>query len=204
MSFFLYADEDENLRKVNIDELYEKQQQRDLKQVAIFNKILNRIHTRIQHTARNKRAEKYIWYAVPAYIFGETLYNQSDCVAYVITKLEENGFYIKFVHPNTLFVSWENWVPNYARQEIKKRTGIVLNERGEVVSRGKNADKDNGDDEDDINGGLLNSGNSGQSNTKKDQKQYKSIDNYKPTGNLVYGKDTLDKLEKRVTFMGGK
>ena len=41
MSCFLFTDDEESNRKINIDELYEKQQQKDLKQLSIFNKILN-------------------------------------------------------------------------------------------------------------------------------------------------------------------
>jgi len=43
----LFTDDDETVQKINIDDLYEKNQQRDLKQIGIFNKILNRIHKRI-------------------------------------------------------------------------------------------------------------------------------------------------------------
>ena len=41
MSCFLFVDDEETRGKVNIDELYEKNQQRDLKQLSIFNKLLN-------------------------------------------------------------------------------------------------------------------------------------------------------------------
>ena len=39
-SMFLF-DENTQDSKVNIDELYEKKQKRDLKQLGIFNKVLN-------------------------------------------------------------------------------------------------------------------------------------------------------------------
>ena len=41
MSSFLYVNDEESRGKVNIDELYEKKQQRELKQLTIFNKLLN-------------------------------------------------------------------------------------------------------------------------------------------------------------------
>jgi hypothetical protein len=44
MSCLLYVDDTETNKKINIDELYDKKKQRDLKQLSIFNKILNRIH----------------------------------------------------------------------------------------------------------------------------------------------------------------
>ena len=61
MSFcFLNVNEDDNLKKINIDELFEKKKMRDQKQVAIFNKILNRIHTRITITGRTKRKPRFV------------------------------------------------------------------------------------------------------------------------------------------------
>ena len=57
MSIFLYNDDEEANAKVNIDELFERKQQRDLKQLSIFNKILARCQKRIQLTARNKRSD---------------------------------------------------------------------------------------------------------------------------------------------------
>ena len=92
MSCFLFTEDDDNVRKVNIDELYEKKQKRDQRQLSVFNKILNRINKRITTTSQMKRDEKYIWYQVPPYIFGEPIYDQTDCIAYVVTKLAENGF----------------------------------------------------------------------------------------------------------------
>ena len=47
MSCILYVNDEESNRKINIDDLYEKKQKRDLKQLSIFNKILNSIHKRI-------------------------------------------------------------------------------------------------------------------------------------------------------------
>ena len=98
MAHFLYVNDDDNVRKVNIDELYENKQKRDLKQLSIFNKILNRINKRITLTGRNKNNTRYIWFNIPEYIFGEPLYDKSDCIAYIVTKLEENGFFLKYVH----------------------------------------------------------------------------------------------------------
>ena len=133
MSFFIYPNEEDNIQRVNIDELFDKKQKRDLRQVSVFNKILNRIHNRIRLTARNKATDKHIWYNVPEYIFGEPLYDKGDCIAYIVSQLKENGFFIKYVHPNTLFVSWESWVPAYVRNELKKHM-LIATAIGTVAS----------------------------------------------------------------------
>jgi hypothetical protein len=191
MSVFLYVNDKETRGKVNIDDLYSKSQQRDLKQLSIFNKILNRVHNRITTTAKNKRNDKHIWFLVPEYIFGEPIYDQGDCIAYLVVKLEENGFYVRYMHPNTLFVSWNNWVPSYVRNEIKKKTGIVLDEKGNIIKK----DEDEEEIDNDPTNKLLNGKNS---NLQKPGKQYTSIKDYKPTGNLVYNPEMFEKIEKKI------
>jgi hypothetical protein len=204
MSVFLFAEDSDNVRKVNIDELYEKNKQRNLKQLSVFNKVLNRINKRITTTSQMKRDDKHIWYQVPPYIFGEPLYDQTDCIAYVVTKLAENGFHVKYINPGTLFISWENWLPTYARQEIRKKTGYILDEKGNVLDRVEQKEKDREDD----NNGFMRKDVPSNDPRSQDQrtiqlndnkKKYTPITQYKPTGSLIYG-DALEKLEKRVTF----
>jgi hypothetical protein len=191
------VNDDDNVRKINIDELYEKDQRRDLRQVSIFNKILNRIQKRITLTSRNKQNAKHIWFNVPEYIFGEPIYDKGDCIAYLVTKLEDNGFFIKYMHPNTLFVSWENWVPAYVRTELKKRRGIVVDEKGNIIEKSEDKEKDG---ENDLNSKIFNDRNGNGENLKKEGRQYNPISNYKPTGNLVYNQEMFEKLEKKVVF----
>ena len=192
MSNILFTTDDDNVGNVDIDELYEKQQKRDLRQLSIFNKILNRIHKRIRVTGRSKLKEQYIWFTIPEYIFGEPCYDKAECIAYIIAKLEANKFHIRYVHPNTIFVSWSNWVPSYVRNEYKKKTGITVDELGRVVSRkGEQIE----DDDNDPNTKILNNG---QNNNEKPKKQYNSTEEYKPTGKLIYNPDFFEKIENKI------
>ena len=185
---FLYVNDEDNVGKINIDDLYEKNQRRDLKQLSIFNKLLNRIHKRITTTGRTKTNEKHIWFTVPEYIFGEPVYDKSECIAYLVTKLEDNGFHVRYMHPNTLFVSWVHWVPAYVRNEIKKKTGIVINEYGEKIKDEKEEGEPDNLEE--------------QRNTDiqqlKNSKKYTPINSYKPSGKLVYSEDLLNKIENKI------
>ena len=198
MSCFLFADEEDKNKKINIDDLYARQKDRDLKQLAIFNKILNRVQKRIQTVSRTKQSDKHIWFTIPEYLFGEPVYDKGDCTAYLVTKLEENGFDVKYMHPNTLFVSWKNWVPSYVRTEIKKKTGYIVDEKGNVLDK---LDRDGGDkygdkygDQDDPNSRMLNERNQPNKTTKV----FTPIDQYKPTGNLVYKPEMFEKIEKKI------
>jgi hypothetical protein len=200
-SCFLFINDEDASKKISIDELYEKRHQKDLKQLSIFNKILNRIHRRIELTGRTKSKDRHIWFQVPQYLFGEALYDQGHCIAFVVSKLEDNGFHVRYLHPNTLFVSWDHWVPSYVRNEIKKKMGIVVNERGEVVKDG-----DRGEGEDMFNRNMIMGGNAQMNGppppptSGSKEKNYTPIKQYKPTGNLVYDADIFDKIEKKVSF----
>ncbi len=192
-AIFLFDHEEETHGKINIDDLYEKRQKRDLKQLSIFNRILSRIHKRIQYTAKNKNCtDTHIWFTVPEYILGEPIYDKGDCIGYLVSQLDKNGFHVKYMHPNTLFVSWHTWVPSYVRSEIKKKMGIVLDEKGNVVEQ-----LDTGEQTPDNK--LL----SQQPGDQKNQKQYTPIKSYKPSGNLIYGPDLLAKTEKKISFDSG-
>lgn len=187
MSCFLFVDDDENVSQINIDSLYDRRHKRDLKQVAIFNKLLNRIHKRITLTARNKSTEQHIWFVVPEYIFGEPVYDKGDCIAYLVAKLESSKFHIRYVHPNTLFVSWSHFVPSYVRQEFKKKTGIAVDEYGNVKETAP------GDDEDERRKQEA-------SVSSSNNKVFTPIEKYKPTGNLLYSPELFENIERKVKF----
>jgi hypothetical protein len=193
MSCFLYTTDSDNVSNIDIDDLYDKKQKRDLKQVSIFNKILNRIHKRITLTARNKTNDQHIWFTIPEYIFGEPVYDKADCIAYIVSKLETNKFHIRYIHPNTLFISWSNWIPSYVRTEYKKKTGIAVDEFGQVI------EKKQAVIEDDINANILNQTHGQTNGQEKTQKQYPSTSQYKPTGHLVYNPDMFNRIEKKTT-----
>jgi hypothetical protein len=201
MSSILLINDEEATGKLNIDDLYEKNLRRDLKQLSIFNKILNRIHNRIKLTARNKVSDKYIWFVIPEFIFGEPTYNQSDCIAYIVNKIVDNGFYAKYIHPNTLFISWEQWIPSYVRNEVKKKSGKQIDERGKIIS----TNETNGDELETSNSKLFNTGNSATADASKkrngggDPTKFTPIDNYKPTGKLVYNSELFSAVNQRIT-----
>ena len=193
MSVFIHTDEDDTLQKMNIDELFEKKQQRDLKARNIYNKILNRVHTRIKHVSRSKTHDTHIWFQVPEYIFGEPVYKQGDCIGYLVAKLEENGFFVRYMHPGTLFITWKNWIPSYVRSEIKKKTGITIDEKGEVI----NKNDEEYEEEEDINSKLFNNQ---PNNLQKPQREYNDTKQYKPTGSLIYDPKMFEKIERKVSF----
>jgi len=201
MSNILLIDEEEATGKINIDDLYETNMRRDQRQLSLFNKILNRVHKRINTTSRLKRNEKFVWFTVPEFLFGEPTYDQGDCIAYLVAKLVDNGFRVQYMHPHTLFIGWEHWVPSYVRNEIKRKTGKIINEKGQVVGDTK-ADPDTIGAADPT-AAIMNTG-AGPGpgpghGAGPAAKQYTPIDNYKPAG-IVYNPEIFEKLEKKITL----
>jgi len=183
--------------KLNIDELYEKKRQYDLSKLDLFNKILNRIHVRIRTTSRQKIDEHFCWFVVPEVIIGVPKFDQGSCIAFLMERLKDNGFQIRYIHPNTLFISWQHWVPSYVRTELKKKTGIVINEYGVKV------DEDIRDDNKltyDPNELILKTKEpQNQNQNKTPKKNYTPINSYKPSGNLVYDEELLNKIEDKFS-----
>ena len=184
--------------KLNIDELYEKKRQHDLNTLTLFNKILNRIHVRIKTTSKQKVDSQFCWYVVPEIMIGVPKYDQGACIAYLLDKLTTNGFNVRYVDPNTLFISWLHWVPSYVRTELKKKTGININEYGEKVEEdleGEDTIKDIKKDPNDL---MMNIKEVNQNQQGKQQKKnYTPINSYRPSGNLVYNDDLLIKIEDK-------
>lgn len=192
--------------KINIDELYEKKRQYDLSKLELFNKILNRVHVRIKTTSRQKIDENFCWFVVPEIIIGVPKYDQGACIAFLLDKLKDNGFNVRYVHPNTLFISWMHWVPSYVRTELKKKTGIVVNEYGEKINTDEDEDNNNNEsrnagkflsyDISNSNNELLKLNNVKDPTSKNtlnvNKKTYTPIKSYKPSGNLVYDDEVLN------------
>ena len=170
--------------KLNMDELYEKKRNHDLSKLALFNKILNRIHVRIKLTSRQKLDEQFCWFVVPEVIIGVPKYDQGSCIAYLMDKLKVNGFNVRYIHPNTLFISWGHFVPSYVRIELKKKTGVVVNEYGVKVEEKTETEN------------LV----TNEHSVLKIQpvlklaakRDYTPIKSYKPSGNLVYDEELLN------------
>jgi len=188
--------------KLNIDELYEKKRQHDLTQLALFNKVLNRIHVRIKTVSRQRKDEQFCWYVVPEVIIGVPKYDQSACIAYLIDKLKTNGFNVRYTHPNALFISWLHWVPSYVRTELKKKTGVVINEYGEKIDEDSEENNNNkvSFEPKDPNDFMLNmKGPDLNQKGKQQKKEYTPIKSYRPSGNLVYDDELLSKIEGKFS-----
>lgn len=191
-TIFTLGDDNNDNIKLNLDELYERKKISDLNTLKIYNKILTRIHNKIKHLSRIHHNDQHCWYVIPEVIIGVPKYDHSSCTAYIIDKLEDNGFTIRYTHPNLLFISWKSWTPSYVREEIRKKTGIVIDGWGNKKEE-KNKTPDNNSDNLMLNTKL------DDLNVKKIDTNFKDISSYKPTGNLIYNPEIINKIENKYS-----
>jgi hypothetical protein len=132
----------------------------------------------------------------------------------VLAKLEENDFQVRYTHPNLIFISWGHYIPTYVRNEFKKKTGIAIDEHGNRKDENTTDGTDGGggirlitnsgssSDNGNLDHALLNRNKSasatGQNANLVIKKEYKPINSYKPTGNLVYSNDFLKKIDEKI------
>jgi len=191
MSCVLYAQDKDEINQIDLNELYEKDKKRNLNLISCFNKILNRIHTRIKLTSKTKPTDRHIFFVVPEILFGQPYYDKAHCIAYVTTQLQNNQFHTRYIHPNTLFISWRHFIPTFIRDEIRKKTGVLIDSMGKVIST-KSKTESSAED--------ANKQADMSQQQQQQKKKYKSIEEYKPTGKLVYQSELLDQIEKHVQF----
>jgi hypothetical protein len=194
-TIFTLKDETDLSEKLNLDDLYEKKKQHDLNTLSIYNKILTRVHDKIRLASRQSKDNQHCWFLIPEIIIGVPKYDNGACIAYIIDKLNSNGFVVKYTHPNLLFISWKHWIPSYVRNEIKKKTGVVIDGNGNRLDN--SGDKLELIETSDPNSLLFPKGIKNTSEESK--KNFKDVNSYKPTGSLVYNNDLFKKLEDKLS-----
>tara|TARA_B110000858_G_scaffold86760_2_gene100239 strand:+ start:2593 stop:3174 length:582 start_codon:yes stop_codon:yes gene_type:complete len=177
--------------KLNLDDLYKQKKLTQEHKIKIYQRVLARVHSKIKTTSKMRGSEKFTFFLLPEFILGVPRYDMAECTSFVMEKLIDNGFMIKYTHPNLLFISWQHYIPNYQRAQIKKKTGISIDGYGRVIPKKKK-------ESDNINSLLLKNGSKNETKgilKKGIDKNYKSISSYKPTGNLIYNTKLIQKIE---------
>ena len=93
------------MSSLNINDLYSKINEKNMKRFEVFDDILKKIHIRIKYNANLEKT--YCFYHIPEFIIGVPLYNIHDLRNYLMNSLKKNGFQILYVEPNWLFITWE-------------------------------------------------------------------------------------------------
>lgn len=196
MNIFNLSDDNDISDKINLDDLFEKKKEISENKLQLYNKILNRIHAKIKLTSRNNQGkEQFCWYLIPEMMIGVSRYNVAECTGYILRKLRENEFVVRYTNPNLIFISWQHWVPGYVRQEYKKQTGQVIDGFGNEINTNNSSSSEK--ESSNPNNLLLNSSDKTikVNKNKNNNDNYNSVKNYKPTG--IYNNDLLQKIQDK-------
>jgi len=105
MNYIKAIDENRTaLNRVNMVYLQKKHNAKLRTRLEIYDKILNRIYNRIDIASNVDNT--YCIFDIPEYIYGFPIYNINSCADYLIKKLMSNGFDVKFIKPNILYIYW--------------------------------------------------------------------------------------------------
>ena len=204
MNVFTLSDDDNLMDKINLDDLFEKKREISENKLQLYNKILNRIHEKIKMTSRVQQGkEQFCWYLIPEMMIGISRYDVGECTDYILRKLRENDFVVRYTHPNLVFISWAHWIPGYVRQEYKKQTGTVIDGYGNLVNSNPQIENNSStepENPDDIlftkhKSGANNGNNSNSGSGNSATKEYNSTKNYKPVG--IYNSDIMQKIQDK-------
>ena len=182
--------------KLNLDDLFTQDKTDNSNKTKVYQKILQRAHNKIKITSRQRNNMKCCWFVIPEFILGLPKYNIELCTQYLMEKLDDNGFIVKYTYPNLLFISWNHYIPDYERMAIKKEQGISIDGFGNILKK-KNKDQDDGNP----NNLMLKNAPESSSNSKKgilkksssNNDKYKSINTYKP-GGLIYSNELINSI----------
>ena len=164
----------EEIPHLNIDELYEKKKEVDVNRVNIYNKLLLKIHSKIKTSSRQRVDNEFCHFVMPEILVGYPNYNFQECLMYVLSNLQDDGFLTKYIHPNLVLISWRHWVPQYVRDEIKKKTGKTIDKFGkEITETTVNVEPEK----------------KVRFSDKKQKTEQMFNKGYKPSGKFIYGKE---------------
>jgi len=175
-----------DVNSFNMDELFETKRERDHRKLLAFQKILRHIHIHIRNISKKPNHVPCCLYVVPELTFGMK-YNIADCIAYLVHMLTTNNFKVKYYHPNTLFISWNHWIPTYVCKIIKNKTGVVIDNLGAVKEPREPATPMLLESSLSMNPLGDSVALSAQDTPKK--KNYVPVANYKPSGSTIYSPD---------------
>ena len=182
--------------KLNLDELYERKNEVEQNRIKIYQKILARVHTKIKITSRQRISEQFCFFIIPEFLVGTPRYDSAACTAYIMDKLIDNGFHIKYTHPNLLFISWQHYIDKKKRILFKKYNGYSIDGFGQPVKEKKTNDKKQVITAENANSLILKKIQPAI-NPKKNT-NFKLVSTYKPTGNLIYNTSLLETIHDGV------
>ncbi len=88
----------------NVNDIKKFIHEREKGRLKVFEDVLEKCYHRIQSAVL--RDEPFAVFVVPDFIMGKPKYNFANCIEYIVFRLKQNGFSLKYFYPNALQISW--------------------------------------------------------------------------------------------------
>ena len=86
---------------------------------VVYQNLLKKIFAKI--TINNKKNNFKLTTDIPTYCIGYTSYDMKTALVYIMKYLRSKDFYVKYLYPNILFISWQHKITNkHKKYEIMK------------------------------------------------------------------------------------
>lgn len=95
---------DDNMFALNVNQIRNKYKKKCQTRTYIYKQILEKCYYRI--SACVDKEENFCVFHIPPFQIGTPLYKLPYCAAYIIYHLKQNGYTVKFLNPNILFITW--------------------------------------------------------------------------------------------------
>jgi hypothetical protein len=106
--------------KISLFDLYEIKRTREIKNVNVFNHILDICYKKIKQTAEFGKMSLY--YKVPPIIIGYPLYDLDECINYIADNLKKSGLCVMNISQSNksyLYISWKiDEISNKAKNKL--------------------------------------------------------------------------------------
>ena len=98
------------MASLNIKDLQREVAIRQQRANEVYEKILALVHKKI--IATNEKTDDYSCiYKLPNFMYGYPIYDSRRCMEYLMTKLSNNGFEVRYIDGNSLYISWRPKAP---------------------------------------------------------------------------------------------
>lgn len=119
------------MKHLNVRDLTTSMQSRQARRNQCFDKVLEQCFTFIKkHADKNKM---FCFYEVPEFQLGFPLYDLNECISYIVEKLQNNEFLVRYFFPRILYVSWN--VAEIKEEKLKQNMSLIKSLEGPSTSQ---------------------------------------------------------------------
>lgn len=117
---------------INANDIQSMINDKDKRKKHIFEEILKNCDTRIRQQIVHN--EVCMVFRIPSFMPGYPLYSHSEAVDYIYKKLIRQGFYVRMVDAETIYISW---IPKKKKKVKKKSILDEIKEKAKKISSDK-------------------------------------------------------------------